>query len=242
MIVQGKQMRKPTVFILILILTASIFSAGLSRDKIVEKIKSYKKELVSFVKETTTSDTRKLLTLVQKIKSLIAKIETDSSCNKYCVEIILYAKQTLAGIYIHRLSKPLEAIKNYDIIIKHPYFKKHANPLIKWLIYEGAGIAYKQRNNFSFAKKHFVLSLKEAQTFKKANKKKGSLCIQSTAYNLAVLFARDKNAAKTLKMLELAFKNCLNISQKKNIVLNIKKNNIFLFLNNNTDFNRLIKL
>lgn len=231
---------KKIFLIIYIFLTINIYSAS-NNETFSSKLKKLKielKKIINLSKKRERSKSIKAVTLGEKLIDKIKKIKKNKK--KY-LEIILYTRQVLAGIYLHRLKMALKAIEHYKIIIKSKFFKKFAPNIIKWLIYEGLGLAYSLKEDKVKALEKFLISKKYALKIFKKNPVKGRVCISSNAFNIAMIYAKQGKIELSVKFLQLAFKHTKTNNDKLYLKSMIKKEKAFKKLYNHAEFRKLMR-
>ncbi len=197
----------------------------LNAKNINKEIQSYKIALVNAVKLARKKSLSSVYKSIQFLEQIIDK--TKSKANSKFIEVNLFARQVVAGIYLHRLKKWKNAAAHYGIIIKHGFFQKNAPNVVKWLVYEGNGIAYFVGKKYKSALSNFFKSYKVAKKIIKVKKGKGKSSLCSTAYNIAAIYATLKNAKKTAKYIKISLRNTINTRHKQIIKFQIRKDKAF---------------
>jgi len=109
------------------------------------------------------------------------------------------AYMNLAGIYLHKVNGPREAIVSYEKALVYSDQSKLTDQEI-WAIYEGIGLGAVTVSDLKKGEKSFLKSYEIAQ------KIKDDTLSGESSYNLACVYAEMKDKEKAYKYLETAFK------------------------------------
>lgn len=191
------------------------------------EISAYRKALIRALNLSSKRGLAATVKSIQIIEQVISKTQNKIKKNDKYLEVNLYSRQVIAGIYLHRLKKWKKAIEHYNFIIKNAFFKNHAPNVAKWVVYEGAGIAYHIGNKYKLAIKNFLISFKIGKKIKKIKKGKGKSCLNSSAYNLALVYAKLNKVNNAAKYIKISLENTVSKLHRNIIKKQIKRESNF---------------
>ena len=235
-------MKNTISVILLLILSFSLFSAEADPAAVLkEKLKEFKKQLHEISVLASKREQNSIVEAVQKGETLINHVLPYRTKAVEFIEFELYARQVIAGVYLHRLGMGLKAISHYNVIITDEYFKKNAPAFIKWVVYEGLGLAYFVQDKNENALSAFLSSYKFAHEILVKEPAKGKSCIVSTSYNLASVYARLNSPINAVKHLQIAMENSISDAARAALKKMIKEDRVFTGFYNIAEFRALLR-
>ena len=235
-------MKKISTGIFLVLLTGFLFSAEADQTALLKaKLNEFKKLLQELSVLAVRREQNSVTDAVEKGEKLVALVAPYRLKAVEFIEFDLYARQVIAGIYLHRLGMALKAISHYSFIIKDEYFKKNAPPFIKWVVYEGLGLAYYVQDKNENALSAFLDAYKYAQEIIKKEPSKGKSCLVSTSYNIACVYARLNSPANAVKHLQIALENSLSDAAKTSLKKMIKEDRVFSGFYNIAEFRALLR-